>query len=100
LLDNKIALRDIYLCGERDGSSDLNIKNGKPNDIAKLLRKYPNIGRIIFDSKTAEKIYYKYFSDVNIEKVYVPSPSSACPKPLDEKIQMWGKALKIFDNIK
>ncbi len=77
LLTHNIALWDIVKSCTRTNSSDANLKSITPNDIAKLLEEFPTIQKICFTSKTAQKIYQKYFKSLQVETYYLPSPSPA-----------------------
>ncbi len=77
LKEKNIALWDIIESCQRKNSSDANLKDIKVNDIELLLKKYKNIKIIFFTSKTAEKLYNKYFSHLHIKTDYLPSPSPA-----------------------
>lgn len=74
-----LALWDICYCvtREENNSSDRNLNSIKPNDIPNLLKKYPNIEKLIFSSKKAYQIFQKYFKNLDIECDIVPSPSPA-----------------------
>jgi len=73
----KFALWDIVKSCNRENSSDTNLKDIVPNDIKALLKEYPNIEKIAFTSKLAEKIFKKEFKDLDIATIYLPSPSPA-----------------------
>ncbi|MEG1648143.1 MAG: DNA-deoxyinosine glycosylase [Bacilli bacterium] len=75
LLNNNIALWDVIKSCEINGSSDSSIKNIKVNDIEKILHE-SNISCVFCTGKTAYNNFIKYF-DINIDVIYLPSPSSA-----------------------
>lgn len=94
LLDHRIALWDVYYSADRLGALDADIKNPELNDIKGLLHSHPCIKRILLAGRTAEKVFGKYFPDVSIESLYIPSASSAyAKKPIDEKTHDWKNAL-------
>jgi hypoxanthine-DNA glycosylase len=100
LLAHRIALWDIYHSGERDGSLDKDIKNAKPNDLFWLLRSYPGIERIVIGGTRARSEYLKYFREVPVEAVFVPSTSPITGrnvKPFEEKLLIWKAALAGID---
>ena len=72
-----LGLWDIVKSCSRENSSDANLKDITPNDIAGLLKEYPNIKQIAFTSRFAQKVFEKYFKDLNIKTLYLPSPSPA-----------------------
>lgn len=82
-----IALWDVFEFCERDGASDSSIRNEKRNDIEGLLKKYPSIGKIILNGNKAADGFY---ASVPFEKVC----SSSSYITLEEKVNVWGKAIK------
>lgn len=53
-----IALWDVIKTCWRKGSKDKNICEPECNDIGKLLRKYPNIKKIVLNGKKAEEHFF------------------------------------------
>ena len=75
LKKHKIALFDVCKSCNIKGSSDLTIKNVKPNSLTKILKE-SNIKRIYLDGKTAYNLYNKLLKpQTNIEGIYLPSTS-------------------------
>lgn len=72
-----IGLWDVIGSCERSNSSDSNLKNIVPNDFMKLLTEYPNINVIAFTGKKAFDLFQKYFKELEIETVLLPSTSPA-----------------------
>ena len=72
-----IGLWDVIGSCERSNSSDSNLKNIVPNDFMKLLTEYPNIKVIAFTGKKAFDLFQKYFKELEIETVLLPSTSPA-----------------------
>ena len=94
--NNHIALWDVYCLAERKGSLDDYIKNGKYNNLKKLIEQYSNIKSILVNGKKAEKEFIKYMKlkHVNYSYKYVPSSSSANTRySLLEKVEYWKKAI-------
>ena len=81
LLDNNIALWDTIKSCKRDGSLDSNIHNETPNDIRKLLKKYPNIQSICLNGNKSYSAFKKYFPDLleiySCHKMPSTSPANA-----------------------
>ena len=75
----KIALWDIIISSDIIGSSDLNLEksNFLVADIKSLLMKYPKIEKIICNGKLSFKLYKKFYSDLKINVVCLPSTSPA-----------------------
>jgi len=76
LLNNNIALYDCIKECIITNSSDSSIKVLKLNDIETIINN-SNIKYIFLTGKTAYNIYKKYFTYLNIDFYYLPSPSSA-----------------------
>ena len=77
LKELKVGLWDIIKSCNRENSSDNNLKNITPNNIKELLNSYPSVKAIAFTSKNAQKIFNRYFKDLEIQTYYLPSPSPA-----------------------
>ena len=58
LLNHGIALWDVIKTCWRKGSKDKSICEPECNDIGKLLRKYPNIKKIVLNGKKAEEHFF------------------------------------------
>ena len=85
LKQTKLALWDVVKSCNRVNSSDSNLKDIEVNDIEALLKEYPNIKKICFTSKLAQKLYNTHFKDIKIETFYLPSPAYAAMK-LEDKV--------------
>jgi len=72
-----IGLWDVIGSCERSNSSDTNLKNCIPNDFEKLLKDYPNIQALGFTGKKSFDLFEKYFKELTIERVLLPSTSPA-----------------------
>lgn len=72
-----IGLWDVIGSCERSNSSDTNLKNCIPNDFEKLLEEYSNIQALAFTGKKSYDLFMKYFKDLRVEKVLLPSTSPA-----------------------
>lgn len=77
LLDNGFALWDVIKSCNRDGSLDSNIQNEKPNDIPKLLKKYPNIKTICLNGNKSYSEFKKHFSQLLTEYRCLKLPSTS-----------------------
>ena len=99
LLKNKIALWDTIKSCKREGSLDSDIQNETPNDIKKLLKKYPNIQTICLNGNKSYSAFKKYFPDL-IKKYTchkMPSTSPANARySLNKLIAEWKKCLSLL----
>jgi len=94
LKEAKFGLWDMVRECSRDNSLDSSLENEEVNDIATLLEKHSNIKKIAFTGKKAEALFQTHFSYLDIERIYLPSPSAAYAKmPLNDKIQIYKKKL-------
>ena len=77
--NNKIGLWDICANVKRaqGNSSDSNLKEIVPNDIASILNQFPQIEHLFFTGKKAESLYKKHFQSLLIKTTLLPSPSPA-----------------------
>jgi hypoxanthine-DNA glycosylase len=91
LLNHKIALWDVLYSAQREGSLDMDIKNGVVNDFAEFFCKYPNIKYIFLNGGKAEELFKKHFSDI-YKKIWhkrLPSSSPANTKSFEFKNNEW-----------
>ena len=95
LLNNNIALWDTIKSCKRKGSLDSDIQNETPNDIRKLLKKYPNIKTICLNGNKSYSAFKKYFPDL-LEKYIcykMPSTSPANAKyRIEDLYREWNQA--------
>ena len=90
-----IALWDVIKEADREGSSDLKIVNPVPNDIAGIVLKYPTITKILCTGTLSYTLCMKYFSDLNVEIIKLPSPSPAnVSYTLEKLVDAYSKYLK------
>ncbi len=92
LLENNIALWDTIKTCRREGSLDSDIQNEVPNNIRKLLKKYPKISAICLNGNKSYSAFKKYFPDL-LEKYTcykMPSTSPANARySLEKLIAEW-----------
>lgn len=99
LLDNGIALWDTIGVCEREGSMDSDIHKEVPNNIRKLLKKYPQIRKICLNGNKSYSTFKKYFPDILNNQHYsihpLPSTSPANARfKLKELTELWKNAIK------
>lgn len=95
LLKHHIALWDVLAECDINGSSDASIKNGKPNNLSVILEVAP-IKAIFTTGRTAHKYYEKYFSDINILEICLPSTSPANCRVKERELIIAYKEIKKF----
>jgi len=101
LLEKKIALWDVLLKCEREGSSDSNIKNPVPNDLAWLFKTYPDIKSVCFNGKEACKFYRRLIAKtipVDVERNFyvLPSTSPSYRIGFEKKLEEWKMIKKLL----
>lgn len=96
-LTHQIGLWDVIGSCERENSSDTNLKGIVPNDFETLLHNYPNIKVLAFTGKKAFDLFEKYFKNMEIEKVLLPSTSPAhASMTRDEKTALYKTFLQKY----
>ena len=94
LKEAKFGLWDMVRECSRDNSLDSSLENEEVNDIAGFLEAHPSIKKLAFTGKKAEALFKTHFSYLEIETVYLPSPSSAyAAMKLEEKMKKYKEAL-------
>ena len=96
LKQNHIALWDVLESCERVGAADSKMREMRPNDIPGLVARHPNIEAIFLNGGTAEKLFLKFFREVE-EKLSItrlPSTSPAhASMPFEAKLKAWSAIL-------
>ncbi|MAJ44943.1 MAG: DNA-deoxyinosine glycosylase [Candidatus Marinimicrobia bacterium] len=89
--ENNISLWDVCLTCFRLGSLDSKIKEEIPNNIPQLLGNHPSISTIIFNGKTAEKLYRKHFKFIENKKYFTALSTSAANASysFEQKLENW-----------
>jgi len=96
LKESKIALWDMVKNCTRENSLDTSLEDIEVNDIASLLEAYPSIKKVAFTGRLSEKLFKMHFDYLEIETVYLPSPSSAYAKMrFEEKLKNYKELLEI-----
>ena len=91
-----IALWDMVHSGIREGSLDSDIKNEIPNDIEGLLNEYQGISTILLNGKKAEAMYRRYFNQIPLHTITLPSTSPANARlNFEEKLKVWKEAINL-----
>ncbi len=77
LITHHIALWDVIASCEREGSLDSAIHHEVCNDIAGLIKRYSSITHVICNGKKAYALYQKYFANLPLICISLPSTSNA-----------------------
>jgi len=94
LKECKFGLWDMIKVCSRESSLDSSLENEEVNDLAVFLEDYPSITKLAFTGKKAEALFKTHFSHLNMETVYLPSPSAAYAKmTFAEKVAEYKKQL-------
>lgn len=90
----RFGLWDMVRSCQRDNSLDSSLEHEEVNDIAAFLELHPSIEKIAFTGKKAQALFMTHFSHLDIETVYLPSPSSAYAKMrIEEKANIYKEKL-------
>ncbi len=94
LKECKFGLWDMIKSCQRENSLDSSLEDENVNDIASFLEENPTIQKLAFTGKKAQALFNIHFSHLDIETVYLPSPSAAYAKmKLEEKIKIYKERL-------
>ena len=92
----RLGLWDMIRSCSRENSLDSSLENEEVNDIPGLLERYPAIERLAFTGRKAQTLFEVNFDYLEIERVYLPSPSSAYAKmTIQEKAAIYREKLKM-----
>ncbi len=95
LKEFKYALWDMVANCTRDNSLDSSLEEIEVNNIAEFLEEHPSIRKVAFTGRLAEKLFKMHFEYLEIERVYLPSPSAAYAKmSLESKVAVYKERLE------
>ena len=95
LKESKIGLWDMIKSCSRDKSLDSRIEDEVVNDLSAFLESHPSIIKVAFTGKKAEALFETHFGYLEIERVYLPSPSGAYAKMrIEEKMNIYRDRLE------
>ena len=97
LLKNGIALWDVLESCTRSSSLDTDIKREYPNDIQKFLAAHQNISVIYFNGQGAAGYFRKYFPEINLPVLTLPSTSPAHAIKWEAKLEAWKTIINILN---
>ena len=96
LKEFNIGLWDMIKSCSRVNSLDSSLESEEVNDIASFLEDHPKIKKIAFTGKKAQALFETHFSYLEIERVYLPSSSSAYAKmTISEKVHIYSEKLNL-----
>jgi len=94
LKEARLGLWDMIRSCSRENSLDSSLEEEEVNDIPALLERYPSIEKIAFTGRKAEALFELNFGYLEIERVYLPSPSSAYAKmTIEQKAETYREKL-------
>lgn len=94
---NHIILWDVIQTCEREGSLDAHIKKVVCNDIMSLWKQYPSLQVVLCNGKKSYELYQKYFHNIPLPCIALPSTSNANRSLKEEVIkQQWFSALNKY----
>ena len=95
LKEFKFALWDMVATCTRDNSLDSSLEDIEVNNIAEFLEEHPSIKKVAFTGRLAEKLFKMHFDYLDVETVYLPSPSSAYAKmSFESKVAVYREKLE------
>jgi len=95
LKESKLGLWDMIASCQRETSLDASLEDEVVNDVPAMLAAYPHIKKLAFTGKKAQALFETHFSYLEIERVYLPSPSPAyAAMTLDKKIEIYKEKLQ------
>ncbi len=80
LKECKFGLWDMIKTCSRENSLDSTLEDEEVNDLEAFLEAHPSIRKLAFTGKKSEALFKMHFSHLDIETVYLPSPSAAYAK--------------------
>lgn len=92
---SKIALWDMVASCTRDNSLDSSLEDIEVNNLAAFLEEHSGIKKVAFTGRLAEKLFKMHFDYLDIETVYLPSPSAAYAKmSFEQKLAIYQEKLE------
>lgn len=92
LIEKKIALWDVLMYCEREGSADTEIEQPVSNDFEGLSLRCPQIKALFFNSHNAEQFYRRLVKPdpfLSLLKITLPSTSPARAMSFEKKRALW-----------
>lgn len=93
---SKIALWDMVANCTRDNSLDSSLEDIEVNDMASFLEEHSSIKKVAFTGRLSERLFKMHFDYLEVETVYLPSPSAAYAKmSLESKVALYKEKLEL-----
>ncbi len=90
LKESKLGLWDMIKNCQRENSLDSSLEDEEVNDLSAFLEAHPSITKLAFTGKKSQALFETHFGYLDIERVYLPSPSAAYAKmSIAEKIEIY-----------
>ena len=90
----KIALWDMVKNCTRENSLDTSLEDIEVNNLAEFLEEHPSIEKVAFTGRLSEKLFKTHFEYLEMQTVYLPSPSAAYAKiNFEMKLEVYKKML-------
>ena len=94
LKESKMALWDMVKNCTRENSLDTSLEDIEVNNLATFLEEYQSIKKVAFTGRLSEKLFKTHFDYLEMETVYLPSPSAAYAKMnFEMKLEVYKKML-------
>lgn len=86
---HRVAMWDTVESCSRTGSLDANMREKRPNDIAGLVAKLPDLRHVFCNGQAAFQEYKRYFSGIPLPVTCLPSTSPAYTLAYEKKLAAW-----------
>lgn len=94
LKEANFALWDMVQNCTRENSLDSSLEEIEVNNLAEFLEEHPTVKKVAFTGRLSEKLFKLHFDYLDIETVYLPSPSAAYAKmSFEMKLENYKKLL-------
>lgn len=94
-LTHRVAMWDTVESCRREGSLDTAMKEKRPNDIAELAAKLPELRHVFCNGQAAYQEYLRYFSELPLPVTRLPSTSPAYTLAYEKKLEAWQVLRKV-----
>ncbi len=95
LIENRIALWDVYASCVREGSLDSAIRAGEKNDFDAFFKTHPSVCAVLCNGAAAYDAFRKCFC-APVPVLRLPSTSPAYTMKYEMKLSAWEKAISEY----